>query len=479
MKTLRSTLADGSVRFGTSGLRGLVTDLTREMVVAATQAFLASGLGGTLGSKIAVGHDLRPSSPQISSWVVEALLKGGYTPVFCGAVPTPALALYAMADSMGAIMVTGSHIPFDRNGIKFYTSAGEITKTDEAAILDVVIGDAASSVNVDLERAMVSHRDAAEALYQSRYKAVFAGLLQGQRVGIHQHSAVGRDLLVEMVRDLGGHPFALGRSESFVPVDTEALDPADEERAISWVKEHDLDALITTDGDGDRPLLADETGRFFRGDELCMLAAAELGSKAVVTPVTSLSSAETSGFFEVVKRTQVGSPHVLEAMAQLANHHDGIIGYEANGGLLVQQDMKKEGEFLARLPTRDSALPVLAVIARAKSNGVPLSQLRAQLPQRGLISLCVRNVASEVSRNFLEELNTTDKARHFFEEIADPVRLDTTDGMRFYLTGEQVVHVRPSGNAPELRLYVEAKGNDEAMALANAVRAKIEQRLHR
>ncbi len=54
----------------------------------------------------------------------------------CGRVPTPALALAGLARVVPSIMVTGSHIPFDRNGIKFYTPRGEISKQDEQPILD-------------------------------------------------------------------------------------------------------------------------------------------------------------------------------------------------------------------------------------------------------------------------------------------------------------------------------------------------------
>ncbi len=60
----------------------------------------------------------------------------GLEVVYYGVVPTPALAYVSMQDNIPCIMVTGSHIPFDRNGLKFYRPDGEITKTDEQAILD-------------------------------------------------------------------------------------------------------------------------------------------------------------------------------------------------------------------------------------------------------------------------------------------------------------------------------------------------------
>ena len=81
-----------------------------------------------------LGRDLRASSPAISDDCAVAIRAAGLEPVDCGVLPTPALALHAMANGAPAIMVTGSHIPADRNGLKFYVAAGEITKSDEAGI---------------------------------------------------------------------------------------------------------------------------------------------------------------------------------------------------------------------------------------------------------------------------------------------------------------------------------------------------------
>src|SRR5690606_2025930 len=82
-----------------------------------------------------VGRDLRPSSPDLAGVVIAAGRAAGLAVTDCGAVPTPALALAAMDAGAAAVMVTGSHIPADRNGLKFYTPEGEITKAHETAIL--------------------------------------------------------------------------------------------------------------------------------------------------------------------------------------------------------------------------------------------------------------------------------------------------------------------------------------------------------
>jgi phosphomannomutase len=119
----------------------------------------------------------------------------------------------------------------------------------------------------------------------------------------------------------------------FIPVDTEAIRPEDVELARVWAREFGFDAIISTDGDSDRPLLADHTGEWLRGDVLGVLCARALKAQAVITPVSSNTVLERSQAFPVTDRTRIGSPFVIAAMnAQLAGGLAPVVGYEANGG---------------------------------------------------------------------------------------------------------------------------------------------------
>lgn len=143
----------------------------------------------------------------------------------CGALPTPALALEGMARGLPSIMVTGSHIPFDRYGLKFALASGEITREDEAGML------AAKAAPAPLPAAAPASNAALER-YVARATGFFpAGVLSGRRIGVHQHSAVSRDALAAILRALGAEVVALGRSEAFVPVDTEAISAANAAQA--------------------------------------------------------------------------------------------------------------------------------------------------------------------------------------------------------------------------------------------------------
>ncbi len=96
-------------------------------------------------------------------------------------------------------------------------------------------------------------------------------MLKGKRIGVYEHSSVARDLLKDLMAYFGAEVVSLERTDYFVPIDTEAVSEIDKEKAKDWAKKYKLDAIISTDGDGDRPLISDENGQWLRGDVLGVL----------------------------------------------------------------------------------------------------------------------------------------------------------------------------------------------------------------
>ncbi|RLJ21407.1 phosphomannomutase [bacterium endosymbiont of Escarpia laminata] len=468
MKTvsIQQLATDSGVVFGTSGARGLVEQMTPEVCAGYTAAFL-NLFESVPVQQVVVGIDLRPSSPEIARACIFAIESAGFVAEFCGVVPTPALALHAMQKGIPAIMVTGSHIPFDRNGIKFYRPEGEITKVDEAAIMgaEVLLPEPLVLPNLP------AVNEGAKQRYLERYLQFFPeDMLAGLRVGFYQHSSVARDLLTTLLARLGAEVIALGRTDKFVPIDTEAVSEEDAERAKAWVLEHQLDALVSTDGDADRPLLGDEQGIWFRGDVVGLLCARFLKAEALVTPVSCTTAIEKSGWFNHITRTRIGSPYVIEGMAALqAAGKTPVVGFEANGGFLLGSEIEHNGKILQPLPTRDAVLPILALLALAHEKGVQLSALTAELPKRFTASDRLQGVAIERSRNLLSGL---EKDSEPLSRLYGPVSaLDVTDGLRLTFVSGDIVHLRPSGNAPELRCYAEA---DSAVRAAELVAEVLE-----
>ena len=434
-------------KFGTSGLRGLVSDLTPDLIADYTRAFLAAC---PVGRGLYIGRDLRASSPEIAAAVAQAARAEGVAVTDCGAVPTPALALAAMAAGSAAIMVTGSHIPSDRNGLKFYLPGGEITKTDEAAIL-VALGRAPAGLSAPLSQA-----DAATPWVQRYIRALGTQALSGLKIGLWEHSAVSRDLIAGALEGLGAEVLRLGRSEVFIPVDTEAVPAEIRARIAAWCREHGLDALVSTDGDGDRPLLADERGGLVPGDLLGQITARVLGAEVVVTPVSSNSGVERSGAFGRVIRTKIGSPFV-------------IAGMEAAGGRVAGYEARMAAGPVPPLWTRDSLLPLVAPLALARASGRSLSALIAAEPARFTAADRLEEIAPETSRALMARLE-----EGHFTALLSPLgeslsAQDRTDGLRLHLASGRVIHLRPSGNAPELRLYTEA----ESLELAQDLLARV------
>ena len=433
-------------KFGTSGLRGLVVELTPDLVAAHVRAFITSC---PVGQGLYVGYDLRPSSPEIAGVLAQAAADAGLRVRNCGAVPTPALALAAMSEGAAAVMVTGSHIPADRNGLKFYTPQGEITKDHEAAIrasLDAPAPDAKGGEVVEIETAGPA--------YVARYTDAFGpDALSGLRIGVYTHSTVGRDLLCEILTGLGAQPVDLGRSETFIPVDTEAVDPDTRVQLRLWAAEQSLFSIVSMDGDGDRPLLTDAAGEVVPGDVLGQITGGFLGAGLAVTPVSSNTGAEQ--VFPQVIRTRIGSPYVIAVMEAAGGD---VVGYEANGGFLL--GFAARG--LAPLMTRDAVLSIIAPLMAAKGQGVAATV--AAQPARFTAADRLQEVPTETSAaliaRFARETSALDA---FLAQVGgQAASTDQTDGLRVTLTDGRIVHLRPSGNAPECRLYAEAGSREGA-----------------
>jgi len=529
--------------FGTSGLRGLVTDITDLEAYINTRGFLdyLRGSGDVRpGQTVCVGCDLRPSSDGPDRSILRAVARGieeaGFVVDNLGPLPTPALTFHALRHGCASVMVTGSHIPFDRNGIKFNKSTGEVLKADEPGILEAV----------EKFRALEYARPEAESLfrddgmfkdsalrqlravnpsalkeYRERYEGFLpAGALRGMRIVFYQHSAVGRDLVVDLLRRLGAEVFPLGRSEQFVPVDTEAITPdklavlqslLDEAR-----RQHGrIDAVVSTDGDSDRPLLAgvEEDGqvRFFGGDLLGIVATDFLGADTAVVPISANDAVDrwAGGCGVAVIKTRIGSPYVIDGMQRaVAKGALRVMGWEANGGYLTATRLDRNGRTLEPLPTRDAVLPLLAALCAANERGLSLVKLFARLPRRFSKAGLIDNFPPETSRRLIRrfspglpdveqvhyseesiqlragdgsvrtateheasELNglRNDLENHFAREAGFDrvVRINTLDGVRVEFRNGDIAHVRPSGNAPQLRLYAVAESQERADAIVD------------
>jgi len=523
-RSLRDHLAYEPVelKFGTSGRRGRVADLTQLEVYINVRGelewlkTLPKHQGGIQpGEDVFVAADLRPSSVrfveefggrgEIVQAVCEAIRHAGSTPVFQGFIPTPALAYYGFGRRRASIMVTGSHIPFDRNGYKLNTSVGELLKEHEAPVQEHVARVRAAIYGEPFERSPFNERGMlrsghqplpepsgeARAAYMRRYLDFFRGRpLRGQRVLVYQHSAVARDMLVEAIEALGAEAIPAGRSETFIPVDTENIGAellSELQRLASEAESRrgPLTAVVSTDGDSDRPLFLSVTGgrvRFHPGDLLGMVVALELGADAVVVPVSCNDAIDRSPLAAVLEpKTRIGSPYVIAGMQRaLARGRRRVVGWEANGGFLTASPIERNGALLDALPTRDAFLPILTVLEAAARESVSPAALFDRLPQRFGRSALLREFPRERALRILSRLtpqasdgsdlpDVVHTLKQFFRD-ADGFgaieRLDSTDGLRIWFSNGDIAHLRPSGNADEFRIYAVADTQQRADEIA-------------
>lgn len=517
--SLRASLAYAPqpLKFGTSGRRGEVLHLTQLEIYLNARAeldyllSLPAGQGGIrAGQEFYFACDLRPSSTrfvpeqggrgEIAQAIERAIRDAGLKPVNLGAIPTPALTSYTLARGCGSIMITGSHIPFDRNGYKTNSARGELLKKDEAPINERVaqwrarlyeqpFAESPFAENGDFKIAQTGAAGASEAgriAYLRRYTDFFAGQsLRGLRLVAYQHSAVGRDLLVELLRALGAEVIPAGRSETFVPIDTEAIDDPTlasirqlaEQAAAAHGR---VDAVVSTDGDSDRPLLvgidydSDDKclAKFFGGDLVGMVVAEYLGADAVVVPISCNDAIDRGNLKSLLEpKTKIGSPYVITGMeAARARGKRRVCGWEANGGFLTGTDIERNGRVLTALPTRDAFLPILCVLFKMVESKQRMSGVFAALPRRFSRAALLRQFPRAASLKIVEALTTAADSipKYFTPELGFGAieRVDHTDGVRIYFTNGDVAHVRPSGNADELRIYSVADSQGRADQIA-------------
>ena len=146
-----------------------------------------------------------------------------------------------------------------------------------------------------------------------------------------------------------------------------------------------------------------------------------------------------------------------------------MVGYEANGGFLIASDIEREGRLLKALPTRDAVIVHLAVLLLATKRRKKISELLFELPLRVTCSDRLKNFPTERSMEKINSLLSKDGKgnkeaiegifRKYFGPVAET---DTTDGLRITFDSNEVVHLRPSGNAPEFRCYNEADTESRA-----------------
>ena len=360
--------------FGTDGIRGTANEfpITPEMALRVGRAIarvLESQQPGR--HKVVIGKDTRISGYMLENALTSGLVSEGARVLLTGPLPTPAVAhlTKSMACDAG-IMLTASHNPFQDNGIKIFGPDGfKLNDELEAAIESLVAGESLSEPipGTELGKAFRIN-DASGRYIEFAKNAIGSTRLDGLKIVVDCAHGAGYFVGPLIFEELGAEVIALGVKPDGRNINENcgALHAA---QAAQRVKECGADLGVCLDGDADRLVLIDATGKVVDGDRLLCLAALALkrkgeldGDTLVATVMSNLGLKEALAKNGIgLETTAVGDRNVLERMREkgyglggensghviFSNHAttgDGIMG-----GLQILAEMNATGKSLAEL----------------------------------------------------------------------------------------------------------------------------------
>jgi phosphoglucosamine mutase len=455
--------------FGTDGVRGRVgeapitPDFVMRLGYAAGRVLAGAGVPGRSPSANSVALQGRASTrpaviigkdTRISGYMLEASLEAGLSAagvdvLLCGPLPTPAVAYLTRALRLSAgIVISASHNPFDDNGIKFFSADGDkLPDSVESAIeaeLERPIGCVASSALGRARRV----NDAAGRYIEFCKRTFPANLdLKGLRMVVDCANGAAYQTAPHVFHELGADVITIGASPNGFNINDQ-LGATHPEALQAAMREHGAAIGVAVDGDADRVVMVDGSGRVFNGDELLYLIVRERlhsgpVSGAVGTLMSNLGLEQALGRLGVeFARAKVGDRYVLEMLRE----RGWLYGGESSGHLLC----------LDHHSTGDATISALQVLAAVQRTGQSLGELAEGLE---MMPQTLINVRIERSFDWQAHEPLSRVRAEVERELADQGR----------------ILIRASGTEPLVRVMVEARSADlaeqAAQQLAGSLRA--------
>ena len=440
--------------FGTDGVRGTVGDLpiTPDLVMK-----LGYAAGKVLGARhassehptVLIGKDTRVSGYMLESALQAGLSSAGVDVVLVGPMPTPAVAYLTRALRLSAgIVISASHNPYQDNGIKFFSSDGTKLPDDTENEIERQMAEplqCATSAKLGKARRM---EDAA-GRYIEFCKSTFPTRLdlKGMRIVVDTAHGAAYQIAPCVFHELGADVVSIGASPDGFNIN-DGVGATHPEALQAEVKRRKAHLGIALDGDADRVIMADASGKLYDGDQLLYIIARHRRARGILrggvvgTQMTNLGLEHALEKLAVpFTRAKVGDRYVLEMLHERGWHLGG-----ENSGHIVFLDKHTTGDGIV------SALLVLDALAEA---GTTLDQAAADMKMYPQVLINVK-----VKERF-------DFAAHrtVQQALADAER---------DLDGSGRVLLRASGTEPLIRVMVEgdarAKVQHWAETIAEAVR---------
>jgi phosphoglucosamine mutase len=431
--------------FGTDGVRGTANTepVTAETALklgrAAAHVFknFQTQARGRGRHKIVLGKDTRLSGYLLENAISSGILSMGVDVLFIGPLPTPGVAYVTRSLRADAgIVITASHNPYDDNGIKFFRADGyKLDEKIERQIENLVFDGEIENIRPTAgEIGKAVRIDDALGRYIEYAKASFPrGMtLEGMRVVVDCAHGAAYKSTPCVLRELGADVIVYGNQPDGMNINKEcgSMHPA---LMCQKIWEHRADVGIAHDGDADRVLLCDETGKLVDGDDIMAIAGLDLLAQGLLAEKTLVSTVMSNAGLEPaiaaaggkVVRTSVGDKNVIDEMLR----HGFNFGGEQSGHMIFR-DFSSTGDGLV------AALQILRIMRAKQTSLSKLAQCWTRFPQ------IVTNIVVREKRPFAELDNVSNL-------IADAEKELKAQGGRVFL--------RYSGTEPKARLLVEGR----------------------
>ena len=437
--------------FGTDGVRGTVGEspMTPDFVMRLGYAAGKVLSGQGRHPAVLIGKDTR-----ISGYMIESALEAGFSAAgvdvhMSGPLPTPAVAYLTRALRLSAgVVISASHNPYPDNGIKFFSSDGfKLPDQTEAAIESEM--EAPMGCNHASRLGKVRRVEDAGGRYIEFCKSTFPAELdlKGMKIVVDCAHGAAYAIAPHVFHELGADVAAIGVQPDGLNINEKvgATSPAS---LINEVKKQSADLGVALDGDADRVLMIDRSGRAYDGDQLLYAIAKHRAAKEKLagvagTLMTNLAFEDAMRRLGIpFGRAQVGDRYVLELMREKRWQ----LGGENSGHIIC----------LDKHTTGDGIVSALQALHAMRESGRPLAELTADLVMYPQVLLNV-----DVPRGFdWEKFEVIKKARSDAERS---------------LNGRGRVLLRPSGTESVLRVMVEGERKEvvesAAKSIASAVRS--------
>lgn len=444
--------------FGTDGVRGTANTypMTAEIAMQIGMAAGKQFMRGDHRHTVVIGKDTRLSGYLLEPALVAGFVAVGVDVILLGPLPTPAIAMLArsMRADLG-VMISASHNPYEDNGIKLFGPDGY-------KLSDEVEAEIESRIENDLEHCRVApdklgsvrRMDDASGRYIEYVKSTFPrGLrLDGLKVVVDCANGAGYRVAPTVLWELGATVVPVGVEPDGRNINKNCGATSTDVLREQVVR-HGADIGVALDGDADRLIVVDETGRVIDGDQLIALIATRwkkegiLSGDGVVTTVMSNMGLEQ--YLESQKlsliRTQVGDRYVVDKMR--ADNYN--LGGEQSGHLVLGEHSTTGDGLLA-------ALQVCAAVVEAKKPASQVTRLFDTFPQ------ILRNVRFKNR----QEANRIMQSPVVTEALAEAEKA---------LKGKGRVLTRPSGTEPLIRVMVEGKDEAQITTILDGLIDVIEQ----